>query len=195
MSTQTSMIWLALPTSDIISHFCHLSRHLYCQTPYTAPVQGVDTTNRFCCSQVSLLLYSSPNSMTLSSCFAKTQDSNSSWKGPLESSSPAPWSKQGQLLCQVVAQGLALMSFENLQGFSRVWPLSLWRIFSLCSVWTSSLAILSSCILSFNWILQGGADAVFFVTALPVLIKDSPPRPSFLQAEQAWFSPSLSQIS
>lgn len=34
-------------------------------------------------------------------------------------------------MSEVVAQGLALMSFENLQGFSRVWPLSLWRIFSL----------------------------------------------------------------
>lgn len=117
MCSQTSTIWLTLSTSGIISHFCHLFGHLCCHILSTFRAGSIYHTNGLCCSEVSLLLYSSPKCMTHSSCLAKIPRvihiGRSLWRAPVQSLIKA----EPTSVSEVAAQGPALMRFENLQGF------------------------------------------------------------------------------
>lgn len=88
MWIQICMFWLAPLASDIVNHLYHLSGHLCCQIPSSAPVQEAGPANGLCCSKFSLFIYSPPKIMTHSPCFSEThkiiQVGRSLWSAPVQ---------------------------------------------------------------------------------------------------------------
>lgn len=83
---QICMFWPAPLASDITKHLYHLSGHLCCQIPSSAPVQEAGPTNGLCCSKFSLFIYSPSKIMTRYPCFSEThriiQVGRSLWSAP-----------------------------------------------------------------------------------------------------------------
>lgn len=88
MWIQICMFWPAPLASDITKHLYHLSGHLCCQIPSSAPVQEAGPTNGLCCSFFSLFIYSPPKIMTRYPCFSEThriiQVGMSLWHAPAQ---------------------------------------------------------------------------------------------------------------
>lgn len=88
MNSDHIQIWPAPLASDIANHLYHLSGHLCCQIPSSAPVQEAGLTNGLCCSKFSLFIYSPPKIMTHYPCFSEThriiQVGRSLWSAPAQ---------------------------------------------------------------------------------------------------------------
>lgn len=147
---------LTLPTSDII-----ISGHFYCQIPSIVSVQGVDTANGLCHSEISLLLYSSPECMTHSSCFAKVQRINpvgrGLWRPPVQSPDQSRANFNVRSGCAGPCPDEFLWPPRIFQRLTSLIMKDSFLMFSLNFPSSSSQQLH----LVFNWILQGGADTAF----------------------------------